>query len=175
MTDILDIIRKSVTADQAMQTLKGPKRTVNPLFTVKDLRESDDQVAKLVKLLFIMNNVTRDKFTEIWRKAAQREHWNESKRSNLMKSLEKNNITWRTFVIDVLPMFGLILQNVVLTLKDPETGEVKTLSMDDVNQRISNEFPKDVPGLRDIQVNCIDAATLQPQKVGTAESDDKEK
>lgn len=72
MTDILDIIRKSVTADQAMQTLKGPKRTANPLFTVKDLRESDDQVAKLVKLLFIMNNVTRDKFTEIWRKAAQR-------------------------------------------------------------------------------------------------------
>jgi hypothetical protein len=175
MTDILDIIRKSVDAHKATQVLKGPKRTANPMFDTKDLRESDDQVAKLVKLLFITNGVTEEKFTEMWRRYAQREHIvGDSKRSNLSKALKKNNITWRTFVVDVLPMFGLILQNVVLTLKDPETGEVKTLSMNDVNQRISNEFPNDYHGLRGIQINCVDANTLQTQHIDTADAGKKE-
>lgn len=77
-------------------------------------------------------------------------------------------------MVDVLPMFGLILQNVVLTLKDPETGEVKTLSMNDVNQRISNEFPNDYHGLRGIQINCVDANTLQTQHIDTADAGKKE-
>lgn len=168
MSDILDIIRKSVDADQAAKILRRPKRTANPMFTVDDLKASDDQVAKLVKLLFIANGITEEKFTEMFRRYAQRAHLEgDSKRSNLSKALKKNNITWRTFVIDVLPMFGLILQNVVLTLKDPNTGEVSTLSMDDVNERISRSFPNDRRGLESIQVNCVDADTLASHKLDT--------
>lgn len=170
--DILDVIRNSVSAADAQKTLRGSKRTANPMFSVQDLRSSDDQVAKLVKLLFIKNNMTEEKFTEMWRRYAQREQISgDSKRSNLNKALKKDNITWRTFVTDVLPMFGLILQNVELTLKNPDTGELCTLSMDDVNQRISNDFPQDITGLRSIKVNCVDAETLTEQSVSTADKE----
>jgi len=149
-----------IDGNKYRKAMEAPSKITDPMFTTKDIQDSDDVLAKIIKYYFIEHGISERKFRDMHKRYEQRCGIRATKitndANNLISTMKTGErITWRKFVEQILPALGLRLENVELTLVDNDGNVVKT-SLTDVRQKVSKEFPIDIPNLKNIAVNTTD-------------------
>jgi hypothetical protein len=179
MSDNKDIyaLFAQIDGNKYRKAIEAPSKATDPMFTTKDILDSDDIIAKLVKDYFIKNNISERKFRDMHKRYEQRCGVRATKitndANNLISTMKAGErITWRKFVEQILPALGQRLANVELTLVD-DNGNVTKTSLSDVRQRVSKEFPVDIPNLKSMAINTVDGVG-QPHTFKQENTDDGE-
>lgn len=119
-----------------------------PIFTINDLKTTQQPLALLVRLLFIQNNITKEKFEALHLKMAQETYMPTNRisydKNNLLRSAIMPEITWNLFE-KLMIVLGLNLQNITVTLQRMDTKEVFQISKDEVRELIKdNPYPPNI-------------------------------
>lgn len=98
-----------------------------PFYTEEDLNQTTDRLARLLRVIFIELGITKEYFEHRQRLYAQNvlgfkddKKKIGSHKSNLIKAMKKDTMTWRTFMEIVFNVLGCILCNIRLEFIDPK-------------------------------------------------------
>lgn len=160
MSNDIQVIFTQLDGNKYRRAMAAPSKVTDPMFTTKDILDSDDVLAKIIKNYFIEHGISERKFRDMHKRYEQRCGVRATKitndANNLISTMKTGErITWRKFVEQILPALGLRLENVELTLADNDGNIIKT-SLTDVRQKVSQDFPRDIPNLKNIAVNTAD-------------------
>jgi hypothetical protein len=172
MTDKVDMLSllKDIDTVSVNKVMRSEPKCAHPLFKPEDLLTAENELARIVRYYFIVNEIGHDEFNALHRKYSQ-EHGIRSSdadrhRGNMRKSLIKEKITWEFLVSHLMPVLGLTLDHVDIVFTSGKSGETVSVSSLDVNDRISRDFPSDVDKFKDIMIRARDArgnhVTLTP-------------
>lgn len=106
-----------------------------PVFEGKELTETSNPIARLLRLIFLDKNITEkmlhDAHFESERATGKLLRDINTSRNNMLKALSKERMTVQQFerILDVLKLRILDLS---YTIQDVNTGEIKTYSLSDV-------------------------------------------
>lgn len=152
--DIIDLLSK-IDNDKLHAAISAPSKITDPMYTADDLVNSPDSLTQLVRYLFVKNYISKNKFRDMHKRYCNRcgilSSDATTKFNNNLRTLIEKRITWRTFTEDVLPVLGLHVNDVILSLVD-DNGVVNNISLTDVRQKVSNNFPNDIPNLKEFTV-----------------------
>lgn len=144
--DMLSMLSKLDNVDVG-KVITTDKQCADPLFTVGDIAKAENELAKIVRYWFVVNNIGQAKFNELHRKYSQdhgiRSSDADRDRGNMRKSLLKEKITWDFLVSHLMPVLGLTLDHIDLAFINSSTGEVVPISSMDANAKVSQAFPDD--------------------------------
>lgn len=122
--------------------VKQSQEQGTPIFTEADLKTTTHPLAQMVRMLFIKNNITQEKFQALHYDLAMRTFMSANnmnyERNNMKRSLVQNEITWNFFE-KVLMVLGYDLTDITFTLFDKKTNEVGTISRSDVNSLLNTD------------------------------------
>ena len=152
--DIIDLLSK-IDNDKLHAAMSAPSKITDPMYTADDLVNSPDSLTQLVRYLFIEHCISKNKFRDMHKRYCNRcgilSSDATTKFNNNLRTLIEKRITWRTFTEDVLPVLGLHVKDVILVLGN-DNGVVSNISLTDVRRKVSNNFPNDIPNLKEFAV-----------------------
>lgn len=134
--DTNQLFRKALAARaSALKTNFNVASGGEPVFEVKDLIETSNPIARLLRLIFLDKNIT-DKMLNEAHGESERATGKllrdiNTSRNNMLKALSKERMTVQQFerILDVLKLRILDLS---YTIQDVNTGEIKMYSLSDV-------------------------------------------
>lgn len=144
----ISTILKNISPNNLDLMVQKVQDNGEPLFTKDDLRTTQHPLALILRLLFIMNHITKRKFEYLHRKLAQEScmpvNATSYARNNILRSLHQSDITWN-FLDKLLIVLGYNLIDVQLTLQKIDTKEVFTISKSEALDAVKdNPYPPDV-------------------------------
>lgn len=136
-----DIIGNQFDAEFA--TVDQDQEEVNGLiFTKRDILETPDMLAQLLRSIFVRNNVTYQLFDIKYREYAQNQlnlppsKWSTSK-GNLLRAIKRPTVTYNKFVETVVLVLGYHM-NMSVTLTGLD-GKVEVFDRNRIHDQLLNE------------------------------------
>jgi len=128
------------------------------IFTSKDLVNCNE-IARIVRWLFIKNKIGESKYTELHKAYSNRENLREdragSDRGNTRKGLKKPDLSWKFLTGHILPLLNLQLVDLIIKVKDKD-GKVVDISLNSSDQ-IPKDFNKTLDSADRVIINTKDA------------------
>ena len=146
-------------AANIQQAKAAPTNSNRSMFTAVDIANTNNVLTKLIRYFCIKNRITLEDYVNCYNRYGERIGMLPSKistsRNNLKNTFIGNDaVTWNR-LIEVLTVFGHHLVDVKLTLSD-DHDKIHEISLTDMRRTISDNFPNDVVGLKDITIGTID-------------------
>ena len=146
-------------AANIQQAKAAPTNSNRSMFTAVDIANTNNVLTKLIRYFCIKNRITLEDYVNCYNRYGERIGMLPSKistsRNNLKNTFIGNDaVTWNR-LIEVLTVFGHHLVDVKLTLSD-DRDKIHEISLSDMRRTISDNFPNDVVGLKDITIGTID-------------------
>lgn len=146
-------------AANIQQAKAAPTNSNKSMFTAVDIANTNNVLTKLIRYFCIKNRITLEDYVNCYNRYGERIGMLPSKistsRNNLKNTFIGNDaVTWNR-LIEVLTVFGHHLVDVKLTLSD-DRDKIHEISLSDMRRTISDNFPNDVVGLKDITIGTID-------------------
>lgn len=146
-------------AANIQQAKAAPTNSNKSMFTAVDIANTNNVLTKLIRYFCIKNRITLEDYVNCYNRYGERIGMLPSKistsRNNLKNTFIGNDaVTWNR-LIEVLTVFGHHLVDVKLTLSD-DHDKIHEISLTDMRRTISDNFPNDVVGLKDITIGTID-------------------
>ena len=146
-------------AANIQQAKAAPTNSNRSMFTAVDIANTNNVLTKLIRYFCIKNRITLEDYVNCYNRYGERIGMLPSKistsRNNLKNTFIGNDaVTWNR-LIEVLTVFGHHLVDVKLTLSD-DRDKIHEISLTDMRRTISDNFPNDVVGLKDITIGTID-------------------
>lgn len=146
-------------AANIQQAKAAPTSSNKSMFTAVDIANTNNVLTKLIRYFCIKNRITLEDYVNCYNRYGERIGMLPSKistsRNNLKNTFIGNDaVTWNR-LIEVLTVFGHHLVDVKLTLSD-DHDKIHEISLSDMRRTISDNFPNDVVGLKDITIGTID-------------------
>lgn len=146
-------------AANIQQAKAAPTSGNKSMFTAVDIANTNNVLTKLIRYFCIKNRITLEDYVNCYNRYGERIGMLPSKistsRNNLKNTFIGNDaVTWNR-LIEVLTVFGHHLVDVKLTLSD-DHDKIHEISLSDMRRTISDNFPNDVVGLKDITIGTID-------------------
>lgn len=146
-------------AANIQQAKAAPTSSNKSMFTAVDIANTNNVLTKLIRYFCIKNRITLEDYVNCYNRYGERIGMLPSKistsRNNLKNTFIGNDaVTWNR-LIEVLTVFGHHLVDVKLTLSD-DRDKIHEISLSDMRRTISDNFPNDVVGLKDITIGTID-------------------
>lgn len=153
-TNILELLSK-IDGNKLHDAISAPSKVTDPMYTLEDIMNAPDVLSRIVRYLFLSNNISKSKFREMHKRYCSRCGYLSTdattRFNNNLRTLMDKRITWRTLTDDVLPVLGLGLVNVELTLAD-DNGGIRKVTLSDIMKKVSDAFPTDIPNLKEVKV-----------------------
>lgn len=122
--------------------VKQSQEQGTPIFTQADLKTTTHPLAQLIRMLFIRDNITLEKFQALHYDLAMRTFMSANnmnyERNNMKRSLMQNEITWNFFE-KILMVLGYDLADITLQLFDKKSNQLDSISRSDVTNAIKND------------------------------------
>ena len=146
-------------AANIQQAKAAPTNSNRSMFTAVDIANTNNVLTKLIRYFCIKNRITLEDYVNCYNRYGERIGMLPSKistsRNNLKNTFIGNDaVTWNR-LIEVLTVFGHHLVDVKLTLSD-DRDKIHEISLSDMRRTISDNFPNDIVGLKDITIGTID-------------------
>lgn len=146
-------------AANIQQAKAAPTSSNKSMFTAVDIANTNNVLTKLIRYFCIKNRITLEDYVNCYNRYGERIGMLPSKistsRNNLKNTFIGNDaVTWNR-LIEVLTVFGHHLVDVKLTMSD-DHDNIHEISLSDMRRTISDNFPNDVVGLKDITIGTID-------------------
>lgn len=146
-------------AANIQQAKAAPTSSNKSMFTAVDIANTNNVLTKLIRYFCIKNRITLEDYVNCYNRYGERIGMLPSKistsRNNLKNTFIGNDaVTWNR-LIEVLTVFGHHLVDVKLTMSD-DNDKIHEISLSDMRRTISDNFPNDVVGLKDITIGTID-------------------
>lgn len=146
-------------AANIQQAKAAPTNSNKSMFTAVDIANTNNVLTKLIRYFCIKNRITLEDYVNCYNRYGERIGMLPSKistsRNNLKNTFIGNDaVTWNR-LIEVLTVFGHHLVDVKLTMSD-DNDKIHEISLSDMRRTISDNFPNDVVGLKDITIGTID-------------------
>lgn len=146
-------------AANIQQAKAAPTNSNKSMFTAVDIANTNNVLTKLIRYFCIKNRITLEDYVNCYNRYGERIGMLPSKistsRNNLKNTFIGNDaVTWNR-LIEVLTVFGHHLVDVKLTMSD-DHDKIHEISLSDMRRTISENFPNDVVGLKDITIGTID-------------------
>nr|DAQ06662.1 MAG TPA: hypothetical protein [Caudoviricetes sp.] len=110
------------------------KHTGHLIFTEADIAASSNDLDRLLRMVFVQNQITYEYFSQKCKKYSvevlNNHDTENSTQSNLLRALQKGNITNNRFVEAIALVLGYIITDRSLTLTSPD-GTVTTYNVSD--------------------------------------------
>lgn len=128
------------------------KSTGTPIFDMESLKKTGSPLTQIFRMLFIKENITDERFKEIYIETANRSGMDTNtrnySRNNLRRAVTLPSVTWET--IDKWFSFaGIDLVELSLSYKTRD-GRVETISLSEIENMLSAQpYSQDLPMIRD--------------------------
>ena len=113
----------------------------DPIFTKHDLYTTYQPLARIMRLIFIEDRITKAKFDALHRQKLQESFMPTNQisysKNNMIRTLTQPDITWN-FFDKVMPVIGYNIIDVAITIQREDTKEVRTVSTSDVARIIKD-------------------------------------
>ena len=109
-----------------------------PIFTVDDVAKSNLPLTKLIRTIFIDQGITKEKFKKKHTEYAIRSDMTKedmnNERNNHLKTLQQPVITYPFMEKMLTVVLGYPLENLSITFTHPETGELLTYDLKNIEK-----------------------------------------
>lgn len=139
--DITELFAE-ISKSEVDKVMAQPQATVNPLFKKEDIPTAGNVLMKFFRYLCVVSGISLESIKKTHRRWCHSIGYADSGISthlnNTLKPVKHNEagatLTWTNLTGSLLPSIGKELINVSFTLKDTETGEITTYSLQDIEE-----------------------------------------
>ncbi len=154
----LDMLKRLDTSNIISLT-EHNRRTANPVFTIDDLKTTHHCLALIMRMLLVACNMSTDEFNSRFNEFNNQDRKTKvTTRNNMKRTIQNRNLTFVSFT-DILVYLGFTLVDLSVTVRDARTGDVRTISMEDVRDALKD--------------NAIPEHIVNPKKQGTVSDSSK--